>query len=321
VKGGILCSGSIVYDTFVRPVEDPPWGTTTFVETIEYHPGGNGANTSLALAALGASVRLLGAVGDDDRGSFLIAALRESGVDTQFIATASAPTATSVVIVNGAGDRKFLHHLGASSVAFDSPPEFAGDTVERMSHYHLASLFVLPKLRRHAPETLQRARHAGLTTSLDTNWDAEGRWMRDLQPCMPHLDLIFMNEDELRMVTGYSDPKQASKVLLDAGVKTAVLKLGVRGCGIYTQREEYLCPAFDVPVKDTTGAGDCFVAGFLAARLDGASLPDAGLFANAVAAHTVQNIGAVIGIRSYGQVQSWMTQARLRAAQPDVLCR
>ena len=101
--------------------------------------------------------------------------------------------------------------------------------------------------------------------------------MRDLQPCMPHLDLIFMNEDELRMVTGYSDPKQASKVLLDAGVGTAVLKLGVRGCGIYTQRDEYLCPAFDVAVKDTTGAGDCFVAGFLAARLDGATLPDAGL--------------------------------------------
>jgi len=53
VKGGVLCSGSIVYDTVVRPVADSGWGTTSFVETIEYHVGGNGANTSLTLATIG----------------------------------------------------------------------------------------------------------------------------------------------------------------------------------------------------------------------------------------------------------------------------
>ncbi|MCU1327538.1 MAG: PfkB domain protein [Bryobacterales bacterium] len=309
MKGGVLCSGSIVYDTLVRPVEDPPWGTTTFVETIEYHPGGNGANTSLALAALGTPVRLLGAVGDDDRGTFVVDRIRSAGVQAEGIVRVHAPTATSIVIVNGAGDRKFLHHLGASAVAFESPPMFDSNTTSRMSHYHLASLFVLPKLRPQAPETLMRARAAGLATSLDTNWDAAGQWMRDLRPCMPHLDVIFMNEDELRMVTGYSDPKQASRVLLTEGVQTAVLKLGSRGCGIYTRDEQHLCPAFNVPVKDTTGAGDCFVAGFLAARLAGASLPDAGCFANAVAALTVQNIGAVMGIRRYSDVQAWMQSA------------
>ena len=306
MKGGVLCSGSIVYDTLVRPVDDARWGTTTFVEAIEYHPGGNGANTSLALAALGARVRLMGAVGDDDRGSYLIERIRRAGVEADDIMRVAAPTATSIVIINGAGDRKFLHHLGASAVAFDPPPQFESGSIAGLTHYHLASLFVLPRLRGQAPQTLQRARATGLTTSLDTNWDAEGRWMRDLRPCMPHLDFIFMNEDEARMVTGYSDPKQASEVLLREGVRTAVLKLGSRGCGIYTREMDYLCPAFDVPVKDTTGAGDCFVGGFLAAMLDGVCLPEAGLFANAVAALTVQNIGAVRGIRSSAEVRTWM---------------
>ena len=64
-----------------RAYDDSPWGTTSFVDIIEPHPGGNGANTSLALAALGVPVRLLGAVGRDEPGRFVLDALRRAGVD------------------------------------------------------------------------------------------------------------------------------------------------------------------------------------------------------------------------------------------------
>jgi sugar/nucleoside kinase (ribokinase family) len=179
MTGGVLCSGSIVYDTMVRPVEDPPWGTTTFVETIEYHPGGNGANTSLALASLGARVRLLGTVGNDERGSFVVERLREAGVDASLLSVVKAPTAASIAIVNRAGERKFLHQLGASAIGFDAPIQFETTAVEGMSHYHLASLFILPRFRPHAAETLRRARACGLTTSLDTTLPrACGMWIR-----------------------------------------------------------------------------------------------------------------------------------------------
>ncbi len=89
------------------------------------------------------------------------------------------------------------------------------------------------------------------------------------------------------------------------------MKLGPRGCTIYTNNDrEVICPAFEVDVKDTTGAGDCFVAGFLAASLRGATLSEAGCFGNAVAAQTVQNIGAVTGIPGYDEVDSWMHSNR-----------
>lgn len=306
---GIICSGSIVYDTLVYPFESSAWGTTRWVKSIEYHVGGNGANTARAMAVLGASVRLVGAVGNDAQAQFVVEELRAAGVTTDFILRVEAPTATTVVLVNEAGDRQFLHRLGASEQAFSDPLNFTPCLLENASHYHFASLYILPHLRVHGAEMLRRARMAGLTTSLDTNWDPEGEWMSALAPCLPELDILFMNEEEALMVTGSRDPAIAARVVLEKGVRTAVMKLGGRGCAIYSENEEIVCPPFRVPVKDTTGAGDCFVAGFLDARQRGASWAEAGEFANAVGALSVRKLGAVCGVVSRAETEAWMGTA------------
>lgn len=302
----VVCSGTIVYDILVRPMEQLAWGTTTLVDSVEYHVGGNGANTSRALATLGVPTRLLGTVGCDHQGSFAIEELRRAGVDVSAIERTDVPTATTVVLVNQAGDRQFLHRLGASRNAFPEPVRFDRNLIEGAAHYHLASLFLLPRLRTHAAGMLAEARSCGLSTSMDTNWDAEGRWMRDLEPCLPHLDFFFMNEDEARMITGSPDPAVAADVVRSAGVRTVVIKLGRRGCAIFADGREIVCPAFAVDVTDTTGAGDCFVAGFLASTLRGEDLAGAGRFANAVGALNVQKIGAVAGVVCREKVESWM---------------
>jgi sugar/nucleoside kinase (ribokinase family) len=304
---GIICSGSIVYDTLVYPFEASAWGTTRLMKSIECHVGGNGANTALAMAVIGASVRLVGAVGNDAQAESVLHELRRSGVNTDFVMRVPAPTATTVVLVNETGDRQFLHRLGASEKAFSEPLTFTPELVENASHYHFASLFILPHLRLHGAEMLRRARQAGLTTSLDTNWDAEGEWMTALAPCLPEVDILFMNEDEAFMVTGSNDPASAARVVLEKGVRTAVMKLSGRGCAIYSDGDEIVCPSFPVPVKDTTGAGDSFVAGFLDARQRGASWAEAGEFANAVGALSVQKLGAVTGVRSRAETEAWMS--------------
>jgi sugar/nucleoside kinase (ribokinase family) len=309
---GILCSGSIIYDTLVQPFDDSAWGTTRWVQSLEYHVGGNGANTARALAILGTPVRLLGVVGNDAQGNFVLQELQESGVDISAIARTGLPTAATVVLVNQSGNRQFLHRLGASVEAFREPVEFTPEICQGRSHYHLASLFLLPHLRVHGPEMLQHARAAGLTTSLDTNWDAEGEWMRALERCLPHLDVLFMNEDEAFMVTGSKDPATGAQIVLNKGVRTAVMKLSGRGCAIYTDRREIICPAFEVKAVDTTGAGDCFVAGFLTARQRGASWAEAGRFGNAVAALSVQKLGAVAGVLPFGETEAWMKSAPVR---------
>ena len=312
---GVLCSGSIVLDILLLPVEDSGWGTTTFVESLEYHVGGNGANTARALAALGTPARLLGVVGNDDQGRSAMQTIASAGVDVSAIRSERQPTATSVVMVNGRGDRKFLHRLGASAAAFADGVEFTPEITCGMSHYHLASLFVLPQIRQHAGQILRDARAAGLTTSVDVNWDATGQWMITLAPCLPDLDVLFLNEDEARMVTGCRGAAPAAEAVLELGVRAVVIKLGERGCAIYTPDREVLCPAFEIEVRDTTGAGDCFAAGFLTAWLGGSDLHEAGDFGNAVAALSVQKLGAVVGIPSADSVRRWMGQARVRAGR------
>jgi sugar/nucleoside kinase (ribokinase family) len=310
---GVLCCGNIVYDTLIKAVDELEWGHgTTFVESIEYHLGGNGASTSRALAILGIPVRLLGAVGTDDQGRFAMNILQDAGVDTSGIMQVSAPTAATVVIVNSTGERKFFHRRGASEEAFSEAIDFNSALCRGISHFHLASFFVLPRLRARGPEVLMQARQAGLTTSFDTNWDPLGGWMDTVGPCLPYLDLLFMNEDEACMVTGSSDAAGGASVVLSKGLGAAVMKLSSRGCAIYAGEREIVCPAFDVIPKDTTGAGDCFVAGFLAARQRGASLAEAGQLANAVAALSVQQIGAVEGVLPLNDTEAWMRATPLR---------
>jgi sugar/nucleoside kinase (ribokinase family) len=310
-KDGILCAGSIVFDILVKPVEALRFGTTTLVDSIEYRVGGNAANTARALGILGARVSILGAVGSDAAGAMVLDKLRACGVDTHSVIHTELPTATSVALLSSQGDRQFFHRLGASSEVFASPVRFTAELCGGFSHFHLGSFFVVPNLRRHACQMLVEAHRAGLTTSFDTNWDPQGEWMDAVRPCLPHVDTFFMNEDEARMITGCSEPGESARMLINHGTKQVVIKLGRRGCAIYDAGSQVLCPGFAVQAVDTTGAGDCFVAGFLAARRKAQSLGEAGRFANAVGALTVQQIGAVEGVVAEEYVIEWMREQNI----------
>src|SRR5882724_3555787 len=250
---GILCCGNIVIDIVVRPVEQFKWGTTTWIDTIEQNLGGNGANTSYTLGMLEIPVRLLGMVGRDPFGEQALAILRSAGVDLSQVHRSQAATTASVCPVNAAGDRLFLHRVGSSAEVFPEPIDFTADLIGGASHFHLANPFALPHVRRHAPESLARARAAGLSTSLDTGWDARGRWIEDIEGCLPHVDLFFMNQDEARMLSGSGDPEEAARRMQALGAIDVVIKLGAEGCAIFTPQSVERVRGFLVDVVDTTG--------------------------------------------------------------------
>src|SRR5260370_25635661 len=262
---GILCCGNIAVDILVRPVEQFHWGTTTWVDSIEQNLGGNGSNTSYTLGMLGIAVRLLGLVGKDAFGERALAILRSAGVDLEFVGRSQAPTSTSICPVNAEGNRLFLHLVGSSAEVFPAPIEFTPAILAEMSHFHLANVFALPEMRRRAPESLRNARRAGLTTSLDTGWDARGRWMADIEGCLPYVDLLFLNEDEARMLSRSADPDEAARRLQAPGATDIVIKLGARGCGVFTSGGTTHVPGFVVAAADTTVAGGPFAAGSPAA--------------------------------------------------------
>jgi sugar/nucleoside kinase (ribokinase family) len=302
----VLCCGNIVCDILVQPVDEFAAGGTTPVSRIERHMGGNGANTAFALGLLGTPVKLAGMVGDDEEGAFTLRRLSLASVDTSLVGRSALPTATTVVLVSSSGQRSFLHLFGASAEVALAPELFAGCGCDQL---HLASPFGLPGIRRRKAELLAAAKAAGMTVSLDTHWDSLGEWMRDLGPCLALVDLLFLNEDEARMLAGITDPAAAARAIRSAGAPNVVLKQGAAGCTLYSPGKEAAVPGFPVDAVDSTGAGDCFCGGFLGALARGASAEEAARFANAVGAVSVSALGATEGLLTYEGVTSWISRS------------
>jgi sugar/nucleoside kinase (ribokinase family) len=272
--------------------------------------GGNGANTSYALGKLGVPVSLYSAVGADEFGSALRSKLQSAGVDVRLVGTMETATPGTVALVRVDGSRAFIHRPGASRLAGAQPLEFSAAFRNGATHFHLANVFALPAMRPHAAANLRAARAAGLTTSLDTGWDAKGEWLDVIGPCLPYTDVFLANEDEARILSGRDDPASAARFFRERGAGAAIVKLGARGCRLIADGFEFRAPAFDVPVADTTGAGDAFAAGFLAALHFGDSPREAARFANAVAALGVQALGGVAGLRDRAGTLDFLSKAR-----------
>lgn len=312
----MLVAGNISHDILVRPVEEFRWGTSNWVEQFQEDMGGNGSNTAYAMSRMGLRARLVGKVGADARGDGLLRKLDGAGVDTRWVERAVDATTTTVVIMNRAGDRQFIQYIGASREVFTEPFAFPAPAIEGITHYHQANIFALPNLRRHGGEQMRRAKEAGLTTSIDTGWATDGKWMETLGPAFPYCDLLFMNEDEARATTGCDDPEAMVAALRALGAGDIVLKLGARGCAVYAEGAATHVPAFAVEAIDTTGAGDCFAGAFFAALHRGMSLVEAARIGNAMGAMVVSRIGATTGVTDWRQTVAFAARSPVGESLP-----
>lgn len=309
----IVVLGNFVVDIIGKPIDRlPERGRLTMIDTLETHVGGNGPNTSGALGRLGASVAVVGCVGADLYGRFLTEQLEEWGVDTRpVVRDAATATALTLVAVDGSGERSFIHHLGANA-AF-SPADVDWSLLGAVRHVHLASYFILPGFAgRAAAAFLAEARRRGATTSLDVCWDRTGSWMELLRPCLPYIDFLMPSEDEAQQLTGHTEPLAIVRSLQEAGARTVVLKLGEQGCLYAGEEGVYRIPALKVAVRETTGAGDCFIAGFLFGRMRGWDLERTLRFANACGARAVRAVGGVTGMAAAAEIEEWARQAPVR---------
>jgi sugar/nucleoside kinase (ribokinase family) len=294
----VTCVGVLVADVIVWPVNSwPEPGRLIRVDGVEVHSGGLAHSTAVALARLGRSPAVVGRVGTDLLGAFLIDVLHAHTVEAHVVRDETARTSTTVVAVSGNGERSFLHLPGAN--AHLTAKDIPDGILARSLWLHLGGYFLLPGLDGvPAAELLRGAKTAGCRTSLDVAWDAQDRWLRALQPCLPHLDLLFGNRDELAHVTGASEPARMAAFLRERGTRIVVVKLGAQGAYVDSDEWRGHAPAYAVDAIDTTGAGDTFCAGFLAGLIGGWDIARAARFANAVGAMCVTAVGGTTGVRS-----------------------
>jgi sugar/nucleoside kinase (ribokinase family) len=241
--------GILVADVVAYPVSAyPERGICVHVQRMELHVGGCASNTGLALAKLGIDTVVVGKVGDDPFGDFLIHELNRHGVRTEGIRrTREAGTSSTMVMVHPDGERSFIHYMGAN--ARFSPDDIDWSLLRGCKVFHLAGAFLMPAMDGEpAAQVLQQARAMGMLTCLDTTWDATGGWMHTLAPCLPHLDYIVPNYGEASQLTGETEPERIADRLLDAGVGTAVIKMGDRGCFVKNRQQAFHLPAYQVEV-------------------------------------------------------------------------
>ena len=226
--------------------------------------GGGAAITAVGLAKLGSRVGALGVVGND--GHWMIDRLRKHHVDTSGIAyDLHEPTAFTVA-VSGPVDRAFFTYLGANrrfpEVLFEAA---AARLLSQARHVHLACA---PDLDS-ASELLEALRNNDCCISLDVGWHEQ--WLRDPRALwlLRNIDIFFPNEAEASCITGRSGACEILKAFRDEGVKAVVLKLGARGAALLWEGRIIMGEPYPVTAIDTTGAGDCFDAGFLHGWLRG----------------------------------------------------
>lgn len=291
----VVCLGILVADVIARPVEELPHGAVALMDEVSLHGGGCALNTATGLARLGLSVAVVGKVGEDTFGEYVLSLLDERGLETRgIVRDPEVPTSATVVLVDGAGERSFLHVPGANGTL--RADELDADHLYGGRALHVAGALVMPALDG-APtaEVLAEARRQGIHTSLDTVYDATGRWER-LEPCLSHLDLLTASLPEAQGISGEREPAAAAAWCRERGVREVALTLGPRGCYVAGDEFQGELPAIPVDAVDGTGAGDAFAAGLLFGRLTGRSLADAARLANAVGALATTAVGATEGL-------------------------
>jgi sugar/nucleoside kinase (ribokinase family) len=301
----VVCLGILVADVIARPIDRvPDSGRLGLVDEICLRGGGCALNTATALTRLGLAARCAGKVGGDPFGDFLLGLLDARGIDRSLVIRShEAPTSASVALVDSAGERTFLHQPGANGSLREQ--EFDLDRVLAARALHIAGALVLPGLDGEpTARLLAAARGRGLVTSLDTVWDATGRWER-LLPSMPHLDVLCLSGAEAAACSGEGEPARAATWARARGAGTVAIKLGADGCWVDDGRFSGHVPAPRVVAVDSTGAGDAFAAGMIYARLQEWPLERAARFANAVGAAATTAVGAAEGLPTIEEVSAW----------------
>jgi len=304
----VVCLGNVLVDILVKPVNQlPPVGGLSSVDHIEMAMGGCASNTAVALSRLGVSTSLWGKLGRDSFGDFALKDLKQAGVETSgMVLDKKVDTSATVVLVNRKAQRSFLHSVAANDCIYET--ELKLSRLSQFQHLHVGGYFLFSALDgKPMADILKKAQKKGLKTSLDTAWDLKGRWMKALKPCLPYLDYFMPSEREVKMLLGYTNPARAARAFLKLGTGVVIIKLGEKG-SYFLNREglEIKVPAYRAKVVDTTGAGDCFCAGFIKGLSLGSDIKKSLQLGNAAGACAVEALGATAGIHSLKQISKFL---------------
>ena len=285
IKAAVV--GSINMDIILNAQRLPELGENVLGTTYGYSHGGKGANQATALARLGASVKMIGKVADDDNGKALLENLNNNGIDASGVATDGSATGLAAILIDGEGKNRIIVYEGANA---EIVPQTAVDSISD----DISLLLVQFETNEEAVvSTVNYAVQKGITVVVDCG-PAKNFALEKMQGAT----IISPNESETKALTGIFpvDEKailEASKILLERSkAKYVVLKLGERGCSVWDGERLTILPAYKSNVVDTTAAGDCFTAALALEYVRTGDIYSSCDFGNKAGAIAVSRMGA-----------------------------
>jgi ribokinase len=245
--------------------------------------GGSAANTIIALARMGFPTKLIGKVGEDEEGDFLLENLKPAQIDT---IRRGQKSGVCLVILDRHQDRFLFVRGNANSTL--TAEEINFDAIKDISWVHLTSF--IGESPFEAQKVLLDRLDSSVKVSMDPGEIYAKKGLNEIRPLIKRCHLLFLTEREVGVLT-HQDLHTGIKSLIKAGPSVVICKRGSQGSHVFTGDGDFEVPAFQVEVVDNTGAGDVYNAGFLAGLFLGRSLEESALFATTVAAGSVMGYG------------------------------
>lgn len=269
--------------------------------------GGSAGNTIRAMARLGVKVGFMGKVGEDTTGDFYIQALRNVNVEP-FILRSEHRSGKCLALVSPDGERTFVTHLGAAA-------ELQAEDIDPVVFNGYDCLYVegyLVQDHNLIRTTMARAKEHGLKVAIDLasfNVVRENReFLHDLVE--RYVDIIFANEEEAREFSGCTEAIDSLHYISNM-CELTIVKTGMKGA-LIKRGDEIVEVGIMAAAKrvDTTGAGDFYAAGFLAALCEGMSLRQCGTVGAITAGKVIEIVGTTLGEETWHEILRLIEQVR-----------
>jgi sugar/nucleoside kinase (ribokinase family) len=231
--------------------------------------GGSCSIFAVQCAKLGLKTTVMGVMGNDIFGDFILEKLNKYKIDTNCIRkNAHVNTGIGVALCND-NDRAILTNLGATGLI--KKEDVPMQNIRQSACLHIGSYFLNKGVRPHLKDIAKSARENGVVVSLDPNWDVDGRWDLMDDELADYVDIFLPNETELRRIFGEDDLDRALEMAANR-FKVVALKMGQKGAIVKSGNLCFKADSLDVPYKESIGAGDSFDGGFMFGYLRGALL-------------------------------------------------
>lgn len=305
--------GLYILDVLGRPITHiPPGASVEFIEEIRLTVAGTAGGTCVDVAKLGLDTLAVGGLGQDEKADFVLEVLKKHGVDTSGMQQLpEVPTSATILNVRPNGERPALHCRGASD-EFLVEGEMLAKTLDS-AIVHLGGTGLLRRMDGEpSRDLLKAAKQAGRTTTFDLIAATE-ETLGLVTPLLPYIDYFMPSDEEARAFFGNATLEDTAKHFLDEGVQCCAFTCGADGA-FYSHQDgtTFSVPAYDIDVVDTTGCGDAFSAGMIAAIHHQMDPETAMRFAQAAAALVATGLGSDAGIVSFEQTVDFMNSTPLK---------